>query len=256
MVLKLRPSSRRILGPLSNQHRCPREAIQVYVIPPLTDPLVRLEVDNAPIREAVAKLTATCPVDVQVYPEIPQDVRVTAHVYMMPLTEFLSNLATQSHVAVTFDALDTEGRVIDPKSWGWGPAIREEPSGTMPVQRPAKERYYLIPYSSLQVRDKLRGLLVDEHAFSVQSPGGADLTVDDVSFAEAMAKLAEASGKDIVVDPAVPSTLRVTAHVYRQPPDYLMDLMTQNTGLEKRKTWVDATGAACAPGHSRATTPR
>ncbi len=200
-------------------------SVSVPVFPGLTDPLVRLEVDNAPIREAVAKLTAACAADIVVYPEVPENLRVTAHVYMVPLTQFLSDLANQSHLSVSSDALGAEGK--------------------------QKARYYLIPYSSLKITNQPGGVLFDKSEMPAAGYCGADLTVVDTPYAEAVAKFAAASGRDIVVDPAVPSTLRVTAHVYRLSPDALLDLLVNGAGLEMREALVTAEGAVCVPAPNR-----
>jgi hypothetical protein len=72
------------------------------------DKLVDLDVKDAPIREAMAKLAEASGIPIHVADPVSNDLKVTARVYRMPLGDVLSLIVTQANLTYTVGYVKTD----------------------------------------------------------------------------------------------------------------------------------------------------
>jgi hypothetical protein len=210
--------------------------------PVMGSDLASLQVDNASLPDAITRLRVTSGQDV-VTQGVPEKLRVTAHVYLMPFTQFLQELASQAGLAVQWQVVsNADGKPV-PGSW-WSGGYRPMRSGVPGISISEQHwRYYLVPLPSLALRKGEKALQSQVYPdFPRGEQDQADLVVTDAPLVEAMAKLSSTSGYDIVVNEAVPPTLRLTARAYRVPVGWLLDTLTSAAGLELREQVLDKEG--------------
>jgi hypothetical protein len=71
-------------------------------------------------------------------------------------------------------------------------------------------------------------------------PDLIDLEVSKMPLREVVARFHKVSGYDVVVHPAVPATIRVTARVYRVPAEWLLQTIAEQSGLRVQIETVTA----------------
>jgi hypothetical protein len=82
-------------------------------------------------------------------------------------------------------------------------------------------------------RNALRGLTQPPAGLTPprSGPDLIDLEVSKMLLRDVVARFRKASGYDVVVHPAVPATIRVTARVYRVPAEWLLQTIAEQSGL-------------------------
>jgi hypothetical protein len=84
-------------------------------------------------------------------------------------------------------------------------------------------------------------------------PDLVDLEVSRLRLREVVARFCKVSGYEVVVHPAVPATIRVTAKVYRVAAGWLLQTIAEQAGLRVQSESVTAkrTGTRAAKAHTR-----
>ena len=122
------------------------------------------------------------------------------------------------------------------------PAPQPTPSASLEF----KTAYSASQYPSLSGTFGSGGFGGTGGGFGAPVPGDRDidLVVNDVPFREAMAEIAKASDFEIVVHPAVPASIRVTAKMYQVPASQLINSLVEQGHLRLQREDTASSGVS------------